>query len=171
MAKLQKEFNEATLDARRRVGDVIGSAMRAFDDPKLTNALVAGRLCMHVCVSFLLPDRRLGPFLCRTATKSVSMLRQLPQDVVGASALSVKVNAFAPNPPDPMLRADIDDIESLRSNKESDMFESVRGRFSCIACWLSGLAVEGARRLEGSLELRNERARGAHESGRACVKA
>ena len=69
------------------------------------------------------------------------MLRQLPQDIVGASALSVKVNAFAPNPPDPMLRADIDDIESLRSNKESDMFESVRGRFSCIACWLSGLVV------------------------------
>ena len=56
----------------------------------------------------------------------MSMLRQLPQDIVGASALSVKVNAFAPNPPDPMLRADIDDIESLRSNKESDMFESVR---------------------------------------------
>jgi len=102
MAKLQKEFNEATLDARRRVGDVIGSAMRAFDDPKLTNVLLAAR----------------------TAPKSVSMLRQLPQDIVGASALSVKVNAFAPNPPDPMLRADIDDIESLRSNKESDMFES-----------------------------------------------
>lgn len=102
MAKLQREFNKATLDARLRVGDVIGSAMRAFDDPKVLNAFLAQR---HIA-------------------KSVSMLRQLPQDTVGSSALSVKVNAFAPNPPDVMLRADIDDIESLRSNKESDMIES-----------------------------------------------
>ncbi len=62
---------------------------------------------------------------CRHPQKSVS-LRQLPQDTLGSSVLSVKVNVLPANPPDPSLRAAIDDIEFLRSDKEKDMFEAVR---------------------------------------------
>ena len=79
MAKLQKEFNEATLDARRRVGDLIGSAMRAFDDPKLTNALLAGRLGMLVFPSF-----------CRIVVSGHSCAG-LPRNLCPCSASSLRI--------------------------------------------------------------------------------
>ena len=40
MARLQQEANKATLDARRRIGDTIGKAMRVFDDPKVASTIL-----------------------------------------------------------------------------------------------------------------------------------
>jgi hypothetical protein len=54
------------------------------------------------------------------------MLQQLPQDTLGSSALAVKVNVLPANPPDGSLRPAIDNIESVRSSEEKDMFDSVR---------------------------------------------
>ena len=66
-----------------------------------------------------------GRFFGRLEATSATLLQQLPQDTLGSSALSVKVHVLPANPPDAALRADIDDLEFLRSDRERDMLESV----------------------------------------------
>ena len=58
----------------------------------------------------------------------------LPQDTLGSSVLAVKVNVLPANPPDSSLKPAIDNLETLRADREKDMFESVR------ACSLSSEA-------------------------------
>jgi len=102
MDKLQREFNNAESHARKQIGDVIGRTMRAFDDPKLANAILAeGQI-----------------------RRPAAMFRQLPQDTVGSAVMSVKVNVLPGSPPDPILREDIEDVEFLRSDREKDMFDA-----------------------------------------------
>lgn len=101
MDKLQEAFNAAMVDARRKVGDVIGRVMRMFDDPRLARAIFAGRV--H--------------------SKS-SMFRELPQEALGSSVMSVKVNVLPASPPDASLKADIDNIEFQRYDGEKHMFEA-----------------------------------------------
>lgn len=50
MDKLQQEFNKAEAEARRRIGNAIGKAMRAFDDPLLARSILIGRLVMLLVV-------------------------------------------------------------------------------------------------------------------------
>lgn len=45
MDRLQREMNKALLEARRQIGDTIGRAMRAFDDPRMAGAVQISRLC------------------------------------------------------------------------------------------------------------------------------
>lgn len=61
----------------------------------------------------------------RRGATSATLLQQLPQDTLGSSVLSVKVNVLPANPPDAALRADIEDLESIRFDKEKAMLESV----------------------------------------------
>ena len=55
MDKLQHEFNEAMVDARHQIGNMIGRMMHIFDDRKLVSALFARSSYMfsgaelHVC--------------------------------------------------------------------------------------------------------------------------
>lgn len=100
MDKLQHEFNEAMVDARHQIGNMIGRMMHIFDDRKLVSALFA-----------------------RHSPKS-TMFRQLPQEALGSSALSVEVNVLPASPPEPGLRANIDDMEHQRSDEEKNMFQS-----------------------------------------------
>ena len=51
---------------------------------------------------------------------SPTVFRQLPQDTLGPSVLSVKVNVLPASPPDASLRTKIDDIEFRRSDEEKD---------------------------------------------------
>lgn len=53
MDKLQQEFNKAEAEARRRIGNAIGKAMRAFDDPLLARSILIGRLVMLLIVGGL----------------------------------------------------------------------------------------------------------------------
>ena len=50
MDKLQQEFNKAEAEARRRIGNAIGKAMRAFDDPLLAHSILIGRLVMLLII-------------------------------------------------------------------------------------------------------------------------
>lgn len=113
MARLQQEANKATLDARRRIGDTIGKAMRVFDDPKVASTIL-------------------------TKWRSAALLerRQLPQNSLGSSVLSVKVNVLPANPPDPALRPAIDNLESLRADREKDMFETAVAEFSALTAFV-----------------------------------
>lgn len=110
MNKLRAEFNDAAVRARRRIGDVIGSAMRAFDDAAATNAI-------HTA-------RRIDP---RVATS----FRQAPQSD-GAPALSVKVSVMPPSPPDPALKASIDNMEYRRSDEERAGFEQAQAELKAL---------------------------------------
>jgi len=114
MDRLQREMNKALLEARRQIGDTIGRAMRAFDDPRMAGAVQ----------------------ISRRAQKSASMLQQLPQDTLGSSALAVKVNVLPANPPDGSLRPAIDNIESVRSSEEKDMFDSAVGEPSALTAFI-----------------------------------
>lgn len=104
MDQLQREFNKAAVEARHRIGDVIGRLMHGFDDPKLEHILSPN-----------------GP-----AGASAS-LRQLPQETLGSSALAVKVNVLPATPPDPALRTNVENIEYYRAGQEKDMFKSALG--------------------------------------------
>ena len=54
MDKLQQEFNKAEAEARRRIGNAIGRAMRVYDDPLLARSILVGRLGMLLIVGGLL---------------------------------------------------------------------------------------------------------------------
>ena len=54
MDKLQQEFNKAEAEARRRIGNAIGRAMRVYDDPLLARSILIGRLGMLLIVGGLL---------------------------------------------------------------------------------------------------------------------
>jgi len=129
MYKLQQAFNKATLDARRRIGDVVGRAMRVFDDPVLAQRV----------------------FAKRGAPKSAMLYRQAPQEALGSSVLSVKVNVVPANPPDASLRARIDDIEYQRSDKEKEhIFEAAHAEISALTDFmLSELEVQIQRQING----------------------
>lgn len=101
MDKLQEAFNAAMVEARHKVGDIIGRMMRRFDDPRLAKAIFAGRM----------------------QSKS-AMFRELPQEALGSSVMSVKVNVLPASPPDAVLKADIDNIELQRYEGEKHMFEA-----------------------------------------------
>ena len=55
------------------------------------------------------------------------MLRQLPQESLGSSVLSVKVNVLPASPPDPALRPKIEGIEQVRADGEQSMFGKASG--------------------------------------------
>ena len=55
------------------------------------------------------------------------MFRQLPQEALGSSALSVEVNVLPASPPEAGLRENIDDMEHQRSDEEKNMFQSKVG--------------------------------------------
>jgi len=110
MDKLQQEFNKAEAEARRRIGNAIGRAMRVYDDPLLARSILIGRV----------------------AHASPTVFRQLPQDTLGPSALSVKVNVLPASPPDPSLRTKIDDIEFRRSDEEKELFDSAKGELKAL---------------------------------------
>jgi len=112
MRELQQEFNKATIDARKRIGDAVGRAMRVFDDPALTQKILAKR----------------------EASKSAVAFRQAPQEAAGSSVLSVKVDVVPASPPSASLRARIDDIEYQRSASEKeDIFESARAEAKALS--------------------------------------
>lgn len=149
MDKLQKEFNKVTVDARKQIGDVIGRTLLAFNDAELASTAL---LRTHL------------------ATSS-AFLQQLPQETQSASALAVKVNVLPASPPDATLKADIDDLEFLRSDKEKVMVESAIGDSRALLTFvLDELQVQlqaqvGAllgktksAKLVGSAALREERA-------------
>ena len=48
MDKLQTEFNKAAIDARQRIGDIIGRTMRVFNDPDIVNAIFLARPVLHI---------------------------------------------------------------------------------------------------------------------------
>lgn len=110
MATLQQEANKAILDARRRIGDAIGRVTHIFDDPQLAGATLI--------------------------RKSAAMFRQLPQSTLGSSVLAVKVNVLPASPPDPALRPAIDNLESLRADRERDLFETAVGEFSALTTFV-----------------------------------
>lgn len=110
MARLQQDVNKAILDARRRIGDTIGRVMRVFDDAQVASATLM--------------------------RKSAAMLQQLPQNTLGPSVLAVKVNVLPASPPDPALRPAIDNLESLRADREKDMFETAVGEFSALTSFV-----------------------------------
>lgn len=96
MAALQREFNKAKLEVLSQIGTVIGKAFRVFD----------------------------GPQFVRHAPSSATFIQQLPQDVLGSSALSVKVNVLPANPPDAALSNNIEALEATRSDEEKSVLES-----------------------------------------------
>jgi len=103
MDQLTLEFNKAGVEARHRIGDVVGRAMRVFDDPALAHKI----------------------FTKRNGPKLATVFRQTPQEALGSSVLSVKVNVVPASPPDASLRARVDNIEYQRSDKEREnVFES-----------------------------------------------
>jgi hypothetical protein len=53
MDKLQQEFNKAEAEARRRIGNAIGRAMRVYDDPLLARSVLIGRPGMLLIVGGL----------------------------------------------------------------------------------------------------------------------
>lgn len=114
MGELQQEVNKATRDVRRRIGDVIGRAMRVFDDPKFAAYVSAAR----------------------RGRSSINFLQQLPQDTLGSSVLSVKVNVLPASPPDPSLRSAIDNLESARADHEKEMFETVSGEVGALSTFV-----------------------------------
>lgn len=61
----------------------------------------------------------------RHAPSSATFIQQLPQDVLGSSALSVKVNVLPANPPDAALSNNIEALEATRSDEEKSVLESV----------------------------------------------
>ena len=82
---------KATIDTRKRIGDAVGRAMRVFDDPALTQKVLAKRSCiLSHCMSVVCHGgvvRRMG--CCREAPKSAVAFRQAPQEAAGSSVLSV----------------------------------------------------------------------------------
>lgn len=131
MYQLQMEFNKATLAAPRQIGDIVGRTMRVFDDPVLAKDVFA---------------QRSAPKLMKAAT----VFRQTPQDALGSSVLSVKVNVAPASPPDPALRASIDNIENERSEKEAtNVFESALAEVKALTDFiLSELEVEIQRNVD-----------------------
>jgi hypothetical protein len=109
MGALQQELNKATHDVRQRIGDTIGRIMHVFDDSRAA---------------------------ARHAGTSAAMLEQLPQDTLGSSVLSVKVNVLPASPPDPSLRPVIENLEGARSEKEKSMFETVSGEVSALSSFV-----------------------------------
>ena len=63
-------------------------------------------------------------FCCGRVQTKASMFRQIPQEALGSSVMSVKVNVLPASPPDPALKEDIDNIEFQRYDQEKRMFES-----------------------------------------------
>lgn len=110
MARLQQEVNKAILNARQRIGDAIGRVMHVFDDSQVATAVLLRR--------------------------STALLQQLPQNTLGPSVLAVKVNVLPASPPDPVLRPAIDNLESLRADREKDMFENAVGEFNALVTFV-----------------------------------
>jgi len=134
MYKLQQEFNKATLDARRHIGDVVGRAMRVFDDPVLAQRI----------------------FAKRSAPKSAMLFRQAPQEALGSSVLSVKVNVVPASPPDASLRSALDSIEYQRSDKEKEnIFETALAEVKSLTDFiLSEFEVQIQRQINGAIGTR-----------------
>lgn len=128
MDKLQQEFNKATLDMRRRIGDVVGRAMRVFDDAALAKHMLA-----------------------KTSAPKRSFFRQAPQQAAGSSVLSVKVNVVPASPPDASLRARVDSIEFQRSDEEKEnIFEAAHAEVKSLADFiLNELEVQIKRQIDG----------------------
>lgn len=99
MAALQREFNKAKLDVLSQIGTVIEKSFRVFDGPQFVKSN-------------------------RNAPTSATFIQQLPQDVLGSSALSVKVNVLPANPPDVALSNNIEALEATRSDDEKSVLES-----------------------------------------------
>ena len=121
MAALQREFNKAKLEVLSQIGTVIGKAFRVFDGPQFVRSSTAGS---HGCVLEWLIQYDLHASK-RHAPSSATFIQQLPQDVLGSSALSVKVNVLPANPPDAALSNNIEALEATRSDEEKSVLESV----------------------------------------------
>jgi len=100
MDQLQTVFGDVEKEARKRIAEIIGSAMRTLDSASATR---------------------------HGGSASATLLGALSQDRPGDSVLSLKVKVQSASPPDPLLRTAIDDLESLRSGREKEMLESARG--------------------------------------------
>jgi hypothetical protein len=121
MDQLQQEFNKATLGMRRQIGDVVGRALRIFDDPALAKQMF---------------------------TKSV-LFRQTPQASTGSSVLSMKVNVVPASPPDASLKARVDSIEFQRSDEEKIMFKEAHEEVKSLADFvLNELEVQMKRQVD-----------------------
>jgi len=125
MYQLQLEFNKAAVAVPRQIGDIVGRAMRVFDDPVLAKEIFAQRGTHK---------------LMQLST----VFRQTPQEALASSVLSVKVNVAPASPPDPSLRARIDNVEYQRSKKEKDnLFESALAEVKALTDFiLSELEVQ-----------------------------
>lgn len=122
MDRLQQEFNKATFDTRRQIGDVVGRALRVFDDPALAKQIFA----------------------------KPALFRQTPQASTVSSVLSVKVNVVPSSPPDASLKSRVEGIEFQRADKEKIMFEEAHAEVQSLsALVLSELEVQLKRQIDG----------------------
>ena len=124
-------------------------------------------ICLSLCVLasklglLALLSRRIDP---RVATS----FRQAPQSD-GAPALSVKVSVMPPSPPDPALKASIDNMEYRRSDEERAGFEQARLLAHAPVClsWDMDIVLRGAGRVESVDRFRCARVAGPVAACRA----
>merc|ERR1719171_178654 len=94
MSQLEFAFNAALENAKRQIGEVVGAAMKVFDDPRVWKNVA-----------------KTGSFL---------RLRQQPNS---AEEPSVRVKALAAAPPDPAIKIKIDQLEEQRGAAEALMLD------------------------------------------------
>jgi len=124
MVALQKEFNKALIDARTRIGELIARLVMVLDDSAIAS------------------------MLARPA--STISFRQLPQHTMAGSLASVKINVIPESPPDPSLKAAIDDVEHRRDDLEKHMFDMALGELKGLTNFiLSELEVQIQGQVDG----------------------
>jgi len=112
MDRLQDTFGQALHEATIRIGEAVGRAMRAFDDPALMKALARAGSASSV-------SRPHFP----SVRNSASFLNLQAEPDVLAEKLSVRVNVIPSAPLDVVVKTHIDSIESHRTGAERDFFE------------------------------------------------
>lgn len=125
MEKLHKSYDVVLSSAKKRIGEVIGRAMRIFDDAKVLRGF-----------GFDQANRRKALAVGFFAQQPLKELAQLGE------ILTVKVNVPPVAPPDPILKVKIEQIERKRTGKEENMFdqavEEMKGLTDLVLAELEG---------------------------------
>jgi len=115
MDRLQDTFGQALQEATVRIGESVGRAIRAVDDPALLKALAQPGSAM-----------RASRFDIPSVITSASFLNLQAEPDFVAEKLSVKVNVIPSAPLDLAIKTHIDSLESHRTEAERDFFEQAQ---------------------------------------------
>lgn len=115
MDRLQDMFSGALAKAQTRIGEHVGRAMLAFDDPALLKAMATPGSSARANSSKRPPARYSASFLNLHAAPEALPIK-----------MSVKINVIPSAPLDLVVKHQIDVLESKRAETERGFFEQVQ---------------------------------------------